>query len=155
MTQTGEDDIIEWKKEPVRTNEQESQTVILNYEESHTQTDEMKLINQHQQTIEKILSESECQTDPDNQHFEVGTQTQLDTKDQKQQTIERKPETIATQTDMNRYLTNTDCQTDEIVIKEKNEVEIETKTVHTQTLKTKPQQRTVGFQIDESLEFKK
>ena len=90
MTKTGEDDIIEWKKEPVRTNEQESQTVILIYEESHTQTDEMKLINQQQQTIEKILSESECQTDPDNQHFEVGTQTQLDTKDQKQQTIEQK-----------------------------------------------------------------
>lgn len=36
MTQTDEDDIVEWKKEPVEKSEQESQTIILSYDEGHT-----------------------------------------------------------------------------------------------------------------------
>lgn len=40
-------------------------------------------------------------------------------------------------------------------IKKPGEGLIETKTIHTQTLKVKPQQRTVGFQIDSEEQNKK
>ena len=85
-----------------------------------------------------MLSESECQTDPDNQQFEVGTQTSVEVKDTVCQTLDKESDTIPTQTEANRNTTSSDCQTDEIVIKEKNEIEIEYKTVHTQTIKAKP-----------------
>ena len=41
MAETGSDDIVEWKKEPITTSEIEVQTTSAEMQESHTMTDEV------------------------------------------------------------------------------------------------------------------
>lgn len=55
---------------------------------------------------------------------------------------------IVTQTDFSNNLNSVDCQTDEIVIKEQKELDTTYISAYVQTVRSKPQQRTVGFQID-------
>lgn len=50
-----------------------------------------------------------------------------------------------TQTDFSQSLITVDCQTDEIVIKEQKELDTIYISTYVQTVKSKPQQRTVGF----------
>jgi hypothetical protein len=94
------------------------------------------------------------------------SQTELEVKESEAQTFiaqadkdtsteQKKYFDVDVQTEHSANFASVDVQTDEIVIKEKNEHVVETKSVHIQTLKTKVLQRTVGFQIDSGSEFKK
>lgn len=63
MVATGKVDVIEWTKPPIPVNHQECQTDAKPLAETHAQTEILTYTESSQQTIEKELIESECQTE--------------------------------------------------------------------------------------------
>ena len=154
MVETGNVGVIEWTKPPVQVSHEECQTDSKPITESFTQTEILAFSEAAMQTMEKELLDTEAQTE-----IEVATQglqtEPLPVASVETMTIIKEFKETAMQSEYYQLFTASDVQTDEVEIKKPGEGLIETKTVHTQTLKVKPQQRTVGFQIDSEEQNKK
>ena len=113
-------------------------------QESHTMTDDVCMIENQAQTEDVECNERECQTD-DRETNEMAVQVIQQNSEMQTQTDSKEAEDVVTQTDFGNSLNSVDCQTDEIVIKEQKELEATFISTYVQTVRSKPQQRTVGF----------
>ena len=114
MISTGQDNVFEWTKDSIETCEVEVQTTNHHLIASHTQTDTL--------TYEESFSQTEA-----SEQDEFGTQTlEVETQECAVQTS-IKSFAIETQTEASDAKREVDCQTDEILIKEKTDVEVEYK----------------------------
>lgn len=148
MVKTGLTDVVEWKKPKKETLDQETNTENKSLSFGSTQTEIKEFSQSACQTAEKEISTQETQTEV-HQVVETGMQTTI--LEYRDAALETTPPELAdqnTQCFSNELNVDNECQTDEIVIKGDNKKEVFLKEQYVQTIKFKPQVRSIGFQYD-------